>query len=511
MSASVHWHKWSTKVSTAILGRRLRAVPMLVVLIPFICGIVAADSFILPLYVVLALLAVVCVVAWLVLPRGVAWGYVAMALLLLGYVVAELRHPASSVPYDTKLSIVGEVVGEVMPRDGYRIAEGRVRAWREDKDDVWREANERVRLWIRSDSVAAGDRFEAYTHIVSRISRHAEYDELLHRRGYVGGMGISDYNISLLEHNGPHGLHLRALNKLRSYAADTASYATIEAMVAGSRSMMPATLREAYSRTGLAHLMAVSGLHLGIVVLLAMALLRPLSLVHRGHIVANLLVIVVLWLYAVVSGMSPSVMRAAVMLSVCQLSRATSSRYNSINGLAITIFLMLVIRPDNLYDISFQLSVAAVFGILLWAVPVVRYLGLRRGILGLLATSMVVGVVATLWTLPLVSNNFGNIPLIGVVITPLAMITAYAIVGCGIAALLLPDMLASPLMSVAHYAASLQNSLVEMAAAPSWCAVEYRLGDGGVALCYLLYAIITLVAWSMERKKRVSLSRSYDT
>lgn len=497
-------------MSTAILGRRLRAVPMLVVLVPFICGIVAADVLLLPLYVVLALLMAVCVAAWIVLPRGVAWGYVAMALILLGYVVAELRHPASNIPYDTKIGIVGEVVGEVIPRDGYRIAEGRVRAWREDKDDVWREANERVRLWIRSDSVASGDRFEAYTHLVSRISRNVEYDELLHRRGYVGGVGISDYNISQLEHNAPRGLHLRALNKLRRYVADTTSYATVEAMVAGSRSMMSTELREAYSRTGLAHLMAVSGLHLGIVVLLAMALLKPLSLIHRGHIVANLLVIVVLWLYAVVSGMSPSVVRAAVMLTVFQLSRATSSRYNSINGLAVTIFLMLVVHPDNLYDISFQLSVVAVFGILLWAVPVVRYFGLRRGILGLLATSMVVGVVATLWTLPLVSNNFGNIPLIGVVITPLAMITAYAIVGCGMAALLLPDMFASPLMSVAHCAASLQNSLVEMAAAPSWCAVEYRLGDGGVALCYLLYTAITLVTWSMERKKRVSLSRSYD-
>ena len=509
MSASVRWHRWSTKVSTAILGRRLRAVPMLVVLIPFICGIVAADSFVLPLYLVLALLMTLCVVAWLLLPRGVAWGYVAMALLLLGYVVAELRHPASNIPYDTKMDIVGEVVGEVVSRDGYRIAEGRLQAWREG--DVWHEADERVRLWIRSDSVASGDRFEAYTHLVSQISRHAEYDELLHRRGYVGGVGISDYNISSLEHNGAHGLHLRALNKLRRYVIDTASYATVEAMVAGSRSMMPAELREAYSRTGLAHLMAVSGLHLGIVVLLAMALLRPLSLIHRGHIVANLLVIVVLWLYAVVSGMSPSVVRAAIMLSVFQLSRATSSRYNSINGLSITIFLMLVVHPDNLYDISFQLSVAAVFGILLWAVPVVRYFGLRRGILGLLATSMVVGVVATLWTLPLISNNWGNIPLIGVVITPLALITAYLIVGCGMAALLLPDMLASPLMSVAHCAASLQNGLVEMAAAPSWCAVEYRLGDGGVALCYLLYVTITLAAWSIERKKRVSLSRSYDT
>lgn len=495
-------------MSVATLGRRLRAVPMLVVLLPFICGIVAAEWFVMPLYIVVVAMAVLCVAAWLLLPRGVVWGYVAMLLFLFGYTVADLGRPIATIPYDRPLDVEGEVVGNISQHDDYRVADGRIVRWSDN--GVWHDASERVRLWMRSDSLGAGDRFQAHAHLVQRISRNVDYDALMHHRGYVGGMGIGDYNILSIEHCQPHGLHQRAIEKLRCYAADTAAYATIEAMVAGSRTMMPAQLRDAYSRTGLAHLMAVSGLHLGIVVLLAMALLKPLGLLYRGHIVANLLIILVLWLYATVSGMSPSVVRAAIMLTVFQLSRATSSRYNSINGLALTIFLMLVVHPDNLYDISFQLSVAAVFGILLWAVPIVRYFALRRGILSLLATSMIVGIIATLWTMPIISHSFGNIPFIGVVITPLALVTAYLVVGCGIVALLLPTTLATPLMNLAHYAASLQNSLVEMAAAPAWCAVEYRFSDGGVALCYTLYVAITIVAWSMERKKRVSLSRSYD-
>jgi hypothetical protein len=128
----------------------------------------------------------------------------------------------------------------------------------------------------------------------------------------------------------------------------------------------------------------------------------------------------------------------------------------------------------------------------------------------MLFTSMVVGIVATLWTMPLISNSFGNVPIIGVAITPLALLTAYIIVSCGILALLLPSLLAAPLMTVAHYAAAVQNRLVELAAAPAWCSMEYRLDDMGVALCYVLYGAITLVVWSIERKKRVSLSRSYD-
>ena len=508
MSASVRWHSWSTRLGTTALGQRLRAVPMLVVLIPFLLGILVADSFVMPLGVALAALLVLSIVAWILLPRGVAWGYAAVALVLLGYVVAELHYDECDVPCDRPIELRGEVVSELAERDGYRVADGRVIAWRDGGE--WYRVDERVRLWVRSDSVAMGDSFEAMAPVVSRLSHSVEYDELMHRRGYRGGVGIGDYNISALEHHKPRGLHLRAIEKLRRYVADTTSYATIEAMVAGSRSMLSTELREAYSRTGLAHLMAVSGLHLGIVVLLAMALFRPLGLIHRGHIVANLLIVAVLWLYAAVSGMSPSVIRAAIMLTILQLSRATSSRYNSINALAFTIFTMLVVNPDYLRDISFQLSAAAVFGILLWAVPIVRYVTLGRGPLTMLFTSMVVGIVATLWTMPLISNSFGNVTIIGVAITPLALLTAYIIVSCGILALLLPSLLAAPLMTVAHYAAAVQNRLVELAAAPAWCSMEYRLDDMGVALCYALYGAITLVVWSAERKKRVSLSRSYD-
>ena len=480
---------------------------MLLVLLPFVAGVVLCDSVVIPLVWLIVALFVATVGAWLLLPRRVAWCYVAFALLLLGYITAELRRPVASLPYDTDMELIVEVVGEPAQRSGYRVAGGRVEAWREDAS--WRGADDAVQLWLRSDSVGYGDRLHLRGRVVERMSRYDDYDELLRRRGNVGGVAVGDYNIISIEHCAHQGLQHRALLKLEPYARDSASHATVEAMVVGARHRMPASLREAYSRTGLSHLMAVSGLHLGIVAMVVGVMLLPVVLLHRGHVVRNLLIVVALWLFAAVSGMSPSVVRAAVMLSVLQLSAASSSRYSSINALAATIFLMLVIRPDYLYDISFRLSVAAVAGIGLGGVPLMRHLPVRRGVGGWVPTTIVVGVVATLWTLPLVSHSFATLPIVGVMVTPVVLLPAYIVVGGGILALALPAPLNMPFAVAAEWAAELQNRVVERAAMPEWASLEYAMPEWGVWLCYLLFAIITLVGWSIDRKKTVSL-QSYD-
>ena len=226
---------------------------------------------------------------------------------------------------------------------------------------------------------------------------------------------------------------------------------------------------------------------------------------HRGHRLGNLLVIIALWLFAFASGASPSVLRAATMFSVVQLAYFTSSRYASLNALMATIFLLLIYRPDYLYDLSFQLSVVAVVGIVVWAVPIVRNMRCKSAVVRIVLSSFAVGVVATLWTMPLISHYFNNLPLIGVLVTPLLLPVAYIIVGFGVIALALPSVVAVPFIVVAEWAARVQNWVVVLASKPWWAGVEYRLDEGEVFAIYALYAIITVVMWSVERKKVITL------
>lgn len=504
MSASDHWHN---RFSFATLGHRLRSVPMFVVLIPFVLGIILAEHFVLPLWLAGGVLLGGVVLAAISMPRKVVWGYITVALLMFGYVVAELRAPATAVPYDTTVEMVIEVEGIPSDRGDYHRADGRIVEWR-DKGE-WHETDSRVVLWLRADSISHGDRVTLAGELSQDISRYDDYNRLMHRRGFVGGVGVGDYNILNVSHSKPTDMQSRAVAKLNGFATDSASHATVVAMVAGSRHDMPAELRESYSETGLSHLMAVSGLHLGIVLMVVSVLLMPLRLIHRGHRIAAIISIVAIWLYAVMCGTSPSVVRAAIMFTVLQLSLITSSHYNSLNALMATVFVMLVYRPNYLFDVSFQLSVAAVIGIVVWALPLMR---LSRGwhwVWSRLFALVVVGVAATLWTLPIVSYTFDNVPIVGVVVTPCVLLFAYVIVACGIFTLCLPSCCAVPFATAAEWAAKMQNMVVGWAAELPFASVEYTMSGWEVTTIYAIFATITAICWSINRKKVVSLSR-YD-
>ena len=478
---------------------------MLVMLLPFVLGITLYESYALPLIAVLSTLLISGLGAWLLLPRKVAWCYASVAILLFGYIMAELRAPRPSLDYDTTVEMTLSIESPPSARDGYRIANGRIIEWWDGTRS--HRANDRVVLWLRSASVDYGDEVTINGRLTERISRHASYDRLQHRRGKVGGVSISDRNIICYHHTSPsQSLQQRAITRLGQYTTDTISHAVVEAMVTGSRRNMPQSLREAYSRTGLSHLMAVSGLHLGIVTMVIGTLLVPLRFIHRGHRIANLLTIVATWLFAAMSGFSPSVIRAALMLSLLQISLFTSSRYSSLNSLAVAAFLMLVYRPDFLYDISFELSVLAVAGIVLWAVPVMRSMGGYGWLSRTTIITLSIGIAATLWTLPLVSHTFGNLPIASVILTPAVMLFSYLIVAFGIFTLILPTPLSVYCLNVAEWAAEMQNSIVEYSASLPFASIDYTMTEGDMWLCYSIYVTITLLTWSINRKKVVTLS-----
>ena len=499
-----HLHK---EFSINSLGHRLRSVPMFLALIPFVIGVVLAEYLVVPLYVVLGSILLMAVVAIVAVPRNIALCYVAVALLFVGYITAVLRTPSCAVPYNQDVEMVVAVESIPSVRGDYSIADGRIEQW--CGDDEWREANCRVVLWLRADSIVFGDRLTVCARLKERFSHHDDYNDLMRHRGYVGGVAVDGYNVVSKEHLEPTNIQSLAIQKLGKYTKDRASHATVVAMAVGARHDIPAELRAAYSKTGLAHLLAVSGLHLGVVLMVVGLLLIPLRFVHRGHRLAALISIVAVWLYAIMSGSSPSVLRAAIMLTVLLLAHVSSARYNSVNVLSATAFVMLVVSPDYVYDVSFQLSVAAVFGIVVWGVPLRQAIRSLPWVVSCLLSLFIVGGVATLWTMPIISHTFGNIPLVGVLLTPCVLLFSYVVVVGGIVAVVLPVALASPFVLVAEWAASVQNCVVEWAANLPMASVDYTMSELGVAVCYVVYAVITLFYWSKNQKKVITLPR-YD-
>ena len=492
-----HWHKnfsWET------LRHRLGAMPMLLVIVPFIAGILLANLFDTPIWAICGGFVIATIGALYARPMSVAYSFVVLFVMLFGVLVTGLRQSHASTPYNETVEMEISLVSPIAEREGYSVAEGRIERWQ--GDDGWHEARDRVQLWLRTDTVGYGDRVHIVGELRKRISKYEDYNALLLSRGYVGGVGISDVQILDIKRDNAGGLRRYAIEKLGRYARDTASHSVVEGMVVGSRHNMLATLREQYSATGLSHILAVSGLHLGIIVLVISLLLTPLKLLTYGHIVADILTVTVLWIFVSISGASPSVVRAALMFSVLILVKNSTGHYDPINALAFTIFLMLCYNPQTLYDISFQLSVLAVVGIVAWGAPMVRGISLKSRLVRSLVSTVIVGVVATLWTMPVLSATFGTIPLVGVVATPVVLITAYMIVGCGVVTLLLPHPLAELFAHSAEWFASVQNIIVEWFASLPFANLQHTISSPAIAIYYTLFALVTLALWSRKPKTK---------
>jgi competence protein ComEC len=134
----------------------------------------------------------------------------------------------------------------------------------------------------------------------------------------------------------------------------------LSALIAGDKRNLDRRLKADYSKTGVAHILAVSGLHMGFVLVIANLLFGWTVLLRYGHVAKNVLVISALWFYAVMAGLSPSAVRAALMLSAAQLALACSVPGNGYNVVLGAATLMLAANPFYLYDLSFQLSFMAV-------------------------------------------------------------------------------------------------------------------------------------------------------
>ncbi len=207
-----------------------------------------------------------------------------------------------------------------------------------------------------------------------------------------------------------------------------------QALLLGLREQLPDSLVDDFRRTGVSHLLAISGLHVG--VLLALSLGGSTALAGRRHRVYLLLPLALLWLYALVSGLPPSVVRAAIMGSVYLVALALGRPNSALPALALGAAVMTALDPLLLERIAFQLSFAAVAGIILalpcqarlsaaiteGAAPATGWMTLwPRYLMGWVASALVVSVVATLATLPLVALNFQAIPILGIPTTILAL------------------------------------------------------------------------------------------
>src|SRR5690606_21059892 len=153
--------------------------------------------------------------------------------------------------------------------------------------------------------------------------------------------------------------------RLRSYDFEPDELAIIQALLLGQRQEISQEIYSNYASAGVIHILAVSGLHVGIILILLNRLFKPLERLRWGRLIKLLLLLGLLWAFALLAGLSPSVVRAVSMFSFVAVGMQLKRRTSVLNTLFMSLMVLLLINPGFIRQVGFQLSYAAVFSIVL--------------------------------------------------------------------------------------------------------------------------------------------------
>lgn len=287
------------------------------------------------------------------------------------------------------------------------------------------EGGGKVLLYLQKDSMpmpVMGDVLLVETQ-VRRGGKSGKFDYglYLRRQGIVGTCWALRRNWQLIGHEddmGLKGLAKRSqyflYQQYRKMGIEGQELGIISALTLGYREDLDKDVQRAFSASGAMHVLAVSGLHTGIVwgivmwILTLGVLYKPLWEDKFRRWLLNISTIVLIWAYAFLTGLSPSVMRSALMLTFWALSSLLEQQTSRWNPLLAAAVVILIVNPLALWSVSFQLSFAAVAGIMLFGSSMQQAVVSKGRVWQSVSGLLIVSLAAQLGTMPLTLHYFGQ-------------------------------------------------------------------------------------------------------
>jgi competence protein ComEC len=204
----------------------------------------------------------------------------------------------------------------------------------------------------------------------------------------------------------------------------------IDALILGQRLELDKETITDYSNAGVIHILAISGLHISIIYFFIVFLLKPLKRMKFGAEIQLLIVLGILWLFALLTGLPASVTRAVTLFSFISIGNYFNQPKAIYNALAISAFLILLVKPNAIFDIGFQLSYAAVLSIVLFQPFYKKFYFTDNKIVVYFIDTILVSLAAQIGVLPLSLYYFNQLPLLfllaNLVIIPLSSLVLIA-------------------------------------------------------------------------------------
>ncbi|MEO6135900.1 MAG: ComEC/Rec2 family competence protein [Ginsengibacter sp.] len=272
------------------------------------------------------------------------------------------------------------------------------------------------------------------------------------------------------------------LKTLDQYIVGENESSLAKALLVGYRVDLDKDLVQAYSNAGVVHLIAISGLHLALIYALLLFVVMRIPFLKKNKVARLLVILICLWFFALLTGASASVLRAAVMfsfISIGSIFNKTSSVYNS---MSVSAFLLLCFNPLLLFDVGFQLSYCAVFGIVLLYKYINAWFYFKNKILNYAWGLASVSIAAQVFTIPLCFYYFHQLPLLFLLANLIAIpLSTLALWGC------ITLLVLSPIPIIAVYVGKIIT----------------------VLLWLMNHTVLLISDWSFTLWKNVSLSKSH--
>lgn len=498
---------------------QLQLYPMLRVTIMLILGIVVGRAVYPDVsslcFLIAAAVAVAVAIAlrrWAVTQSvliGVAFFFFGAFLITRSSDRMNVPLPKSKITYSAILSSEPVVHGKVIQTDLIIVGNGsplKVRAsiLRDTVNNRWQ------RLHV-GDGIVASSLLEEPKNFAKSTFDYAGW---LREHGFAAETFVfySDWkksrvsmkDLSLFERTAiaARSFRQRLLAEFHDYGADGRVYAVLAAMTLGDKSALPKELKDDYSIAGASHVLALSGLHLGIIY----AVLSLLTIGFRRRWIPQLVIMLAVWSYVVLVGMSASVVRSAFMLTVISVVTILNRRSVLLNSLSLAAFVMLLWNPLNLYDIGFEMSFMAVLGIAL-VMPLLQPKksphGLPMRIAYWIWGVIAVSIAAQIGTAPLVAYYFGRFScyfiLTNLIVIPCATIILYGAVAAAAFSWLpvLSGVVASLVIAVSGF---MNSSMHWIASLPGASLENIHWTVWQVLAVYIFLLAVYLLALFAKRK-----------
>jgi competence protein ComEC len=279
--------------------------------------------------------------------------------------------------------------------------------------------------------------------------------------------------------------------------------ALVAAITLGQKNMLDQEQKQNFIKAGVMHIMAVSGLHAIILSLFVFTMLFFLK--RRFNILRVLITIMILWAFAFVTGLTPSVLRATLMFTFLQAGNLIKRPVNGINSVLASAFVLILIRPSVIFDAGFLLSYSAVIYIIAFYQDLYSKLQFKNWLIDKVWQSVVVTIVAQAGTLPLTIMLFNRFPtyfiLTNIIIVPISNLLI--IIGCLVPMLYPLHYISQYLALLLSYLTGLTELLTDKAASLPFSTLE-NIGMPTIECIFLTLSIFAFVHF-MLKKRNISI------